>query len=114
MSSALQGLLLGLLGTGSFAGIGGYIAWRKLGPENRHTDANTTKTIVEASGTVIEQLQAEVARQSAATAQLINGQTALRFDLAALELHVVKLETIMREAGLVPPPRPNFTRGKPT
>ena len=111
--SGIVPALLGFTGAALAALIGGYIAYRKLEPENRNTDANTTKTIVEASGTVIEQLQAEVARQTAVTSELSNGQSLLRLELTALNLHVEKLETIMRDAGLVPPPRPTIHKGKP-
>lgn len=98
----LLGVIIGAVPTAA----GAVIAWRKVRPENRNTDANTTKTIVEASGAVIEQLRAEQKRQAAEMARM-------RLEFTILERHVDDLERIMRDAGLTPPPRPIIPREEP-
>lgn len=96
--AVLIGALIGIVPTA----IGAAVALRKVRSENRNTDANTTKTIVEASGAVIERLEAEQRRQAAEIARL-------RLEVTALDRHVDELESLMRDNGITPPPRPQIT-----
>lgn len=109
MSSTALVLIGALIGAVPTA-IGAVIAWRKVRPENRNTDANTTKTIVEASGAVIEQLRAEQVRLGAEVAQLRLALASTNHELALTNEHVAELERLMRAAGLTPPPRPTIPR----
>lgn len=102
-TAVLLGALLGAIPPT----IAAIVAYRKLRSDTANTDANTTKTIVEASGEVIEQLRAEQKRQAAEMAWM-------RVELRALDRHVDELEQIMRDAGLTPPPRPIIPREEPT
>lgn len=105
MSSTVANVLLGAVGTLLLSLIGGYVALRKLRPEIQSTEATTTRTIVEAGTAVIDRLVAEQARLGAEIARL-------RLELDALDTHVDVLESLMRDAGIPPPPRPPYGRNK--
>lgn len=104
--SNIVAVLIGALIGAVPSTIAAIVAFRKLRSDNQNTDANTTKTIVEASGDVIEQLRAELTRQAVRQERNEAEIARLRLDFSALDSHVDDLEQIMRDAGLTPPPRP--------
>lgn len=103
MSSTVINVLIGAVGTVLLSLIGAYVALKKLRPEIRSTEAATARTIVEAGTAVIDRLVAEQARLGAELAHL-------RLELSALDNHVELLESLMRQRGIDPPPRP-YMRG---
>lgn len=104
--TGLLGLLLGALGGLLTAGIGGYVAVRKMKSEVRQIDSLATEaeataaaTTVDAALRLLEPYVAQLATQETAIARLRS-----RLDL--VEAHVFVLEAELRNAGQPVPDRP--------
>lgn len=98
---------IGIALSGIFVGIAGWIKDRKTGKADDKAEiaqSNASAAVADAEGTIYNRLREEIDA-------LRNDVNRLRSDLdqerrhsRALELHVWKLERIMRDAGLTPPP----------
>jgi hypothetical protein len=99
-------ILIGTLAGMLTAGIGGFVAWKKLGPETTKISseaeqiaASGSATVVDAALSLIGPYVEQVERQEA-------GLDALRRRVSTLEAHVSVLELRLRENALDVPPRP--------
>ena len=83
---------------GAILGGGGVIAFFKLRPENRRTDAETTRVITEMWETLYKQLERRVT-------ELEGQHDADQTRIGELEAEVDDLRAWIEQQGLTPPPR---------